>query len=201
MPLSQGEHVQYTRDEFTTYPYYVDMIKILETKKIKSYVDIGANVGEFCKCMFEKLPTLTTAYLIEPEEANFKFMTNRMEELRQYCLHMFNVGITYNIKNPVFLRSFNVGGHRIIESENASDIKTSTLEDLKIPIVDLIKIDTEGGEYDIIENSSYLQEVEWLDIEFHDYDGSHPMEEYVEKFLPKHRIELSLGVRCLLQKI
>ena len=74
MPSSRESHVLYTRSELETYQYYKDVIEILKQDKIKSYIDIGANVGEFCNVLFEKIDTLKKAYLIEPQEDNFIFL-------------------------------------------------------------------------------------------------------------------------------
>jgi hypothetical protein len=63
-------------------------------------------------------------------------------------------------------------------------------------------MDIEGGEYDIMENSTYLKTVKFLEIEFHDYSVNKPTVEYVKKTLPNYSIILleSIGGRCLLKR-
>jgi hypothetical protein len=201
MPSTREEHVRYTRNELNNYPYYVEVIKELKKYNIKSYLDIGANTGEFCNVLFEKLLTLKKAYLIEPEIENFLFLKNNVT-LKN--VNFFNIAIGYNISSPKIISLYNnVGGFQVINSsDNGIPVVVKTLEELKIPKVDLVKIDIEGGEYNLIENSSYLQNVKWLDIEFHDYHNI-PTREYVEKYFPNHVIEVieSLEGRCLLKKI
>lgn len=201
MPSTREEHVSYTRNELNNYPYYIAIIEELKKHNIKSYLDIGANTGEFCNVLFEKFPTLKRAYLIEPEKENFEFLKNHLVPKN---VSLFEIAVGYNIMSPQIIPLHNnVGGFSIIESpDNVSNISVKTLEELKIPKVDLVKIDIEGGEYNLIENSTYLQNIKWLDIEFHDYHNI-PTKEYVEKYFPNHTIEIieSLEGRCLLKKV
>lgn len=201
MPSTRKEHVEYTKNELNNYPYYIEIINELKNHNIKSYLDIGANVGEFCNVLFEKLPTLKKAYLIEPEIENFDFLKNNVT-LKNILF--FNVAIGYNISSPkITPYDGNIGGFQVIDSKNEGiEVIVKTLEELKIPKVDLVKIDIEGGEYNLIENSDYLQNIKWLDIEFHDYYNI-PTRDYVKKYFPNHTIEIieSLEGRCLLKKI
>lgn len=202
MPRTLEEHVIYTRNEFLNYKYYIDIFKKLVENKIVSYIDIGANTGEVCNVMFEFLPTLKDAYLIEPEDNNFKFMQKNVKNVN--C-KLFNCAIGYNYKNANLVAhwSGNVGGFMLIEnnSEDQQSINIKTLEELNIPKVDLIKIDIEGGEYNLIENSTFLKTAKFLEIEFHDYNK--PLRQYVKKYLPEYNIEVIEDIenRCLLKKI
>jgi len=201
MPSTREEHVKYTRNELNNYPYYVEIIEELKKHNIESYLDIGANTGEFCNILFEKLPTLKKAYLIEPEKENFRFLKAHVIPKN---ISFFEIAIGYNMPTPKIIPLHdNVGGFSTINSpDNVSNVSIKTLEELKIPKVDLVKIDIEGGEYNLIENSTYLQNIKWLDIEFHDYHNI-PTKKYIEKHFPDHTIEIieSLEGRCLLKKI
>lgn len=204
MPTSLEEHISYTRNEFLNYNYYIEVFKKLADSKITSYLDIGANTGEVCNLMFELLPTLKDAYLIEPEENNFKFMQKNVKNENS---KFFNCAIGYNYKNGNLIAhsSGNVGGFMLSDgnSENKSNVIIKTLEELNIPNVDLIKIDVEGGEYNIIENSNYLKTAKFIEIEFHDYEKNKPLRKYVQKNLSDYTIEVieDLENRCLLKKI
>ena len=66
-------------------------------------------------------------------------------------------------------------------------------------------IDVEGGEYNILPNSTYLQSVPWIDIEFHKFDTI-PTKSYVAEHFPNHQIALIENTfsedengRCLLK--
>jgi beta-1,4-mannosyl-glycoprotein beta-1,4-N-acetylglucosaminyltransferase len=191
MPKTREEHVICTREELNNYEYYKNIIEILKLEKISSYIDIGANVGEFCNVIFDKIPTLNAAYLIESEIENMNFTKSniRNNNIKYENINFYNVAIVYNIEAYDRESGYNI------------EVKISTLEDLNIPIVDFVKIDVDGGEYNIIPNSKFLQKVKWIDIEFHDYDNI-PVKEYVKKYFPNHKIveiEKTEG-RCLLRR-
>lgn len=203
MPKTPEEHITYTRNEFFNYKYYVEIFKYLTHSKITSYIDIGANTGEVCNIMFELIPSLQEAYLIEPEEYNFQFMQKNVKN--KNC-KFFNCAIGYNYKNPNIIShsSGNIGEFMLVENSltNESNTTIRTLEELNIHNVDLIKIDIEGGEYNLIENSSFLKTVKFLEIEFHDYENNRPLRQYIKKYLPEYTIEVieDIGGRCLLKK-
>jgi FkbM family methyltransferase len=148
--------------------------------------------------LFEELKTLEHAYLIEPEKENFSFMVNNI--VRKNNVTPLNVGIGYNIINGTLLDNGNVGGFKLIDGGLGQKIDVKTLEELNLPLVDLVKIDVEGMEYNIIENSTFLQKIKWIDVEFHDYHNK-PLRGYVSKYFPNHTIvEIEkLEGRCLLK--
>jgi FkbM family methyltransferase len=186
MPQTREEHVIYTREELSNYEYYINVINILKRENIKSYVDVGANVGEFCNYLFEKVETLSSAYLIEPESDNYKFMLDNI--VCKDKVTTINSAIGYNIKNATLVSyDGNVGGFKVVETQNITSIDIKTLEEINLPIVDLVKIDVEGFEYNIIENSKYLQNIKFIEIEFHDYENK-PLRGYISKYFPNHSI-------------
>lgn len=202
MPISREEHASYTRNELDSYQYYIDVIEYLRNAGIKSYLDIGANIGEFCNVLFEKIPTLREAHLIECESENIKFLKNNIKPTK---VVIYKLAVGYNMSNPILIANDNVGGFKIVDGNSNidSNINMSTLENLNLPIVDFVKIDIEGGEYNIIENSDYIQKIKYIDIEFHDYDNF-PTVKYISEKFKNHRIKILEPVlegRCLLEKI
>jgi hypothetical protein len=99
--------------------------------------------------------------------------------------------------------SSNVGGHRITSNKSGT-IPLKKLEDLGIPVVDLVKMDVEGLEFDILKNSEYLKKVKWMDIEFHqtpEQESIGFVKDFIEKNLENFDIvvhENTYG-RCLLK--
>lgn len=194
-------HINHTRKEVTEDPYFIALLSYLKQKRISSYVDIGANVGEFSNILFESLPTLKDAYLIEPEERNFNFLKSHIKNESK----LYKVAIGYNFNSGVLVEDTNnAGGHRLAEifytDSNFFKVEVKTLEELELPVVDFVKIDIEGGEFNVIENSTYLQQVRFLDVEFH---GSIDIE-YVKKHFSTYQILLYSyicnTVRCFLEK-
>jgi FkbM family methyltransferase len=192
VPRSPEEHVGYTRNEFLVHsPYYNEVYKILSDNKIRSYIDIGANTGEVCNILFETVSTLKEAYLIEPEEKNFKFLEKNVKY--ENCKFL-NCAIGYNYKNANLIsHSANVGSFELVEGNenNKSNVIVKTLEELNIPEVDFIKIDIEGGEFNLIENSTYLKTAKFLEIEIHkNYENQDVFMEYLWKHLPEYKVKV-----------
>ena len=164
MPTSISEHVIYTRNELISLPYYNQIFDILEKENIVSYLEIGANSGEFAKTVNERIPTISKSFLIEPESENFEFLKSHVTDIKN-CV-FYNLAIGYESNRGALLKSSNTGGHQIDQLTDG-DIEIKTLESLNIPVVDFIKMDVEGMEYEIIKKSEFLKKTKWLDIEFH----------------------------------
>lgn len=179
--------INHTRKELIEEPYFIALINTLKFNEIESYVDVGANTGEFSNILFEQIPTLNNAYLIEPEENNYNFLQNNIKNKSV----LYKVAIGYNFTSGVLVNdSNNAGGHLLREMKyvdtSFSNVEIKTLEELELPIVDFIKIDIEGGEFNVIENSSYLQQIRWIDIEFH----GHVDVDYVKKHFSGYDVML-----------
>ena len=174
----------YTRNELRNLPYYQQMFSVLEKENIESYLDIGANTGEFTKTVNERIPTINKSILIEPEPENFEFLKNHVANVGN-CF-FYNLAIGYDSTSGKLLKSSNAGGHQIDKSSRG-DVVIKTLEYLEIPIVDFVKMDVEGMEYEIIRESTYLKKVKWLDIEFHqtpEQSKNHFVKNFILENLP-----------------
>jgi FkbM family methyltransferase len=178
------------------------MFSILEKEDIKCYLDIGANTGEFRNNVVKKIPTIKKSFLIEPEEVNYNFLVNHVDEKSSCVFFKIAIGYNSNLKCSI-LKSSNVGGHQIQKDDPNGQIELKTLEDLNIPVADLVKIDVEGMEYEIIINSKYLKMVKWMDVEFH--QDPKDVREILDTNLPNFEIVLyqnGEGIeygRCLLR--
>lgn len=205
MPTTREEHIVYTREELKNYPYYVKLFDFLKNEKIKSYIDIGSNVGEYCNYLNEYVPTMEVSYLIEPEIKNYDFM---LKNLKYENCNSFNCAIAYGFSSGNLIDMYNNVGGFILEKSESGTISVKTLEELNIPLTDFIKIDVEGGEFNIIENSTQLKDTYLIDIEFHNHLSVTGMEsiDYVKKWLPNHEVvyydehPINLYGRLLLKK-
>jgi len=185
--LTREGLIHHTRKELAEEPYYIALLSTLRFNEIVSYVDVGANIGEFCNVLFKEIPTLRDAYLIEPEERNCEFLQNNIKNKNT----LYKTAIGYNFISGVLIEDTNnAGGYHLREglysSTNSFNVEIKTLEELELPVVDFIKIDIEGGEFNVIENSNYLQQIRWIDIEFHGVVDT----AYVKNYFPKHEIML-----------
>lgn len=183
------KHKDYTRNEYKDNPYYAFVLKTLKKAKIISMIDAGACTGEVTKMMFRSIPTLKKAYLIEPMEENIEFIK---ENLKNYDVEVINKALIYGEETVSFGKlPHNVGGGSVF-LQGDRKVKTIKLEEL--PVVDFLKMDIEGLEANIIQNSKNLQKIKFLEIEFHHYDELLCHKEnrvpFVTKWLPNHKVLL-----------
>jgi FkbM family methyltransferase len=167
----------------------------LKDKNIKTVADVGANFGVFTdKCLAE-LPELTTIDSFEPDPTNFEILEHNLLYSTKTFLH--SVGIFYGAEEGRVLGigDNSPGGYMFAPVDvvhhgqwtgglslyDGKTFKMTTLEKVFDKPLDLLKIDVEGSEYNIVENSTILKECRYLIIEFHNHLG-----EYVQEFIGKH---------------
>lgn len=181
-------HQKYTRDEYIDNKYYSFVLNTLKKAKIKSMIDAGACTGEVTKIMQENIPSLKECYLIEPITKNVEYVK---KNVRGEVLHR----ALYYGKDELMIGGFshNVGSGSAFWGENGEMVETITLEDL--PIVDFLKMDIEGLEANIIKNSTNIQKIKFLEIEFHHFDELLQYAEnrlpFLSEWLPNHKIVLN----------
>ena len=159
--------------------YFVD--QRIEPKVI---LDIGANIGITSIWLHHHYPD-AEIYAFEPIEANFNLLVRNTRHLGR--VHPFNYGLgAQDGQFDVFENNDpnNHGGFSIYErdgdrenigcntkhSEKITIRETSaTLEQLGITKFDILKIDTEGAEFDILSRLSQqvLGECKWVMGELH----------------------------------
>lgn len=220
----QQEHVEYTRKEWSTVKVFTDMISYLKPKNIKCAVDVGANVGEVSKIFIEQFTSLEKIYAYEPETTNFSFLTSRfMNEPKVVSIQK---GIYYGKNTATLFGAWRCGSHTLLGNPsmfNLGNIPLTTLENEKLEDVDLVKLDVEGAEYNIIENSKLLKDIKYIIIEFHDFGMNDDMfyanfpkspthkekleyqkkftDKFLQKHLPNHKFVIDVEEQYLLEKI
>lgn len=163
--------IYYTQQDWQN-GHHTKVINYLKACDIKSYVDIGDNLGEVCNMLKSSLPELADAYLFEPQLDDFAFLQERYKDNPK--IKCFNYGIYYGMTElPLYRRDLNIGGYSFNNAHKKGELVgetviLKTLEEANIPVVDFVKIDVEGSEENIIRNSTYLKKVKYLEIEFHD---------------------------------
>ena len=128
--------------------------KIFRNNKIKSFWDIGANVGIYSVFISKKYNCSVNAF--EPSLRYYKFLKANTSQFKKVFLHNFGIGSENNKK---FIILTEEPGSNYI-SKNSFKEKNSELCDLKsinnlskIEPPCLVKIDVEGYEYEILNNS------------------------------------------------
>jgi FkbM family methyltransferase len=182
-------HIYYTNMEWCTKGFYVDMINFLKERGIKSFLDVGGCTGEVPRIFLDKIDTIEHILILEPVPMNFNFIQERTKN--EYRIKVINEALYYG-KDFISLGQSdgNVGGYNMNSDSHTvqfNDISTTTLE--KLPKYDFLKIDIEGTERNILENSTCFQDFKYITIEFHDEMGT-TWPELVEKYIPSHKIAI-----------
>jgi FkbM family methyltransferase len=150
-------------------------------EKIKPEVilDIGGNVGITSIYLASIFPN-ATIYTFEPLLENYKILQKNTEQYGN--IKVFNIGLgSKNGSFKVFLSddSENFGGVSFYsegegnKAESYTECKVRNINDviqeLNISAIDLMKIDTEGSEYDILSclNDEILRSIFWITGELH----------------------------------
>lgn len=139
--------------------------KFLEINEGDIVVDIGASVGPFTKSILKYKPK--AVYCLEPQKNLFKTLTSNLsKEENVICI---NKGIIDVEGESMFTGIYDSAGYH--EHKKAEGTKFSTfISDNGIEKIDFLKLDCEGGEYDIFteENKNWiLKNVKKISGEFH----------------------------------
>lgn len=127
-------------------------------------VDIGANIGTFCI----PLPTDVTVLAFEPEPENFAMLKRNIEENKRDNIIPFNVALG----EPGETRMIALQGGSHMDAPQGSVVKRISLDSVGFDQCDFLKIDCEGAEYQIFDNTSdkTLKKIKRIAAEFHPFD-------------------------------
>ena len=140
-------------------------------------VDAGANIGLAAVYFANKFPNATIVAL-EPEESNFRILERNVAPYPQVKPLM---GALWNDNLPITLVDTGMGSHgfQTTSSPQSNPARTRvvdaiTVETLMarigITAIDLLKIDIEGSEKEVFENSSdWMPKVGAVMVELHDH--------------------------------
>lgn len=224
----QLEHVYYTRNEWTTVACFVEIIKFLKDKNIEYIADIGSNVGEVSKIFLEEFDTIKDIYAYEPQSQNYDFLSKRF--LDEERLHPIKRGIFYGDNQSHLYNNGGSGSYTVAlsncDGRILSPVETIDLvglENENLPILDLVKLDVEGAEYNILKHSDFIKKTKYLIIEFHpfgmdgiDFEKNLPAigqllreervsyikkytDSFIKKYLPNYNIVIESEEQYLLE--
>jgi|6_EtaG_2_1085325.scaffolds.fasta_scaffold07664_3 FkbM family methyltransferase len=150
-------------------------------------VDIGANVGGFCANAHNWFDTI---YAFEPLRENYLVLEQVLKQLNISNVEIYNNAIYSESNKELILKNnkSNISGDvTCIQTEELCDIhrddfvdleqkcETISLDDvfnrLEIDVIDYLKMDCEGSEYEILENFSDFDKIYLMVIEIHGYYG------------------------------
>ena len=175
--LTQKQHKDYTHNEWTNYEYFNEVIKYLKDQNIKSFIDIGGCSGEVSKILIEKIPTIEYGLIFEPDIKNYEFI---LENVNSDNVLVENKAVYYGkdkINLSINSEWKNIGSWSVFFNEeypeNSIEVRCVELEPyLEKSKYDFIKIDIEGSEFNLLENSTNLKDIKYIELEihYHHYD-------------------------------
>jgi FkbM family methyltransferase len=137
----------------------------------KSMIDCGANVGYATLYFLNRYPDLT-AIAVEPDSANLEVCRRNLSAYSDH-VQIFQAGV-WNCNSRLVLSGTGWGVHvRQASLSEASDVEgldlNSLIEALPAKEVDLLKVDIEGSELVVFDESSgsWLPRVRNIAIELH----------------------------------
>ena len=126
-------------------------------KESKIIVDVGANIGKY-SILAGKVNPNAKIFAIEPEKNNF-IILNKNIGLNRLKISPLKIGLSEKsgvMKLYRGTRPENYGGYSLAhKSEFFEEVKVKTLDNL-FKSIDLIKIDTEGCEFEILKGAKKL---------------------------------------------
>lgn len=134
-------------------------------------IDLGANEGEFTGKIYNMFSCII--YAVEPVPELFeKIIDNRKVKKFNYCISGRPGEIELVIPSNRCASIYQMDGDvksRIIHSKSLTLARF--LEDQRIPVVDLLKMDIEGAELDLFASldPKNLLKIKQVTVEFHDF--------------------------------
>lgn len=114
-------------------------------------IDIGGNIGFWSRDFCNKFDNVI---IFEPDASNIECLEANLSHKENYTLH--KVGLGSKEETKTFYKSLTTsGGHSFVKLNvngkvEESQLQIKRLDDYEIQNVGLIKIDTQGSEYDIL---------------------------------------------------
>ncbi|MCP4262047.1 MAG: FkbM family methyltransferase [Planctomycetes bacterium] len=188
---------------------YFFKIREIDFQEGDIVVDIGAHIGMFSITLAKAFPFLKI-FAFEPFPENFANLEQNIRSNRVKNVTVLNTAISKDGRkitmatNPV-----NTGGatamspYKLQRFKRVENVPSCTLEEVfqryNIRKCKLLKIDCEGMEHEILQETKVLKDVEYLSGEFHDNQwlsdqGCSPQKliEYCRDFFPDHKLNVSI---------
>ncbi len=151
--------------------------KLYGTQPKGIVLDLGANIGAFS---LYAARTATQVFAFEPENSNFEQLKKNIALNRSFPIHIFKkaAGGKCGLAE-LSPAAINKGASSLVfkRSDKSEHVETLTLEHIlslcEISNVDFLKIDIEGSEYELFENTSVhtLRRISTIEMEIHRVKG------------------------------
>ena len=170
-----------------------DLTKITLPKN-PTIVDLGGHIGSFSIPLAKSLKNKCDIFIFEPQKENYELLVKNIKRNRAVSIHPFPVAISdYNGKGSLSNMTGNTDSYYLSSKKGqVAKCKVQRLPDAlkkyKLSKIDLLKMDIEGSEYNVFQDSSsneYISDkVRYIYLEFHT-TGKHSFSE-IKKMTKKH---------------
>lgn len=155
------------------------VLELCKTRKIKTAVDVGGNVGNYSQCLLKSIDDVEI-HIFEPSEKNFKILTEKYVDNPRVFLYKLALSDVssqtqlYADKSGSGLasltkRDLSYIGLDFEFSENVETVRFDNFWDFnaKNNVVDVIKIDVEGHEINVLNGlGDFVFQVKAIQFEF-----------------------------------
>jgi len=188
---------------------YDPVVKLFEErgKRMFTMIDGGANIGLTTLYFYRQFPEARIIAL-EPSGENFVQLTGNLKLNALTGIIPINAGVWNSNKHLSKAQDFGDGRHwafSLTESESGTfkvfDIPT-LLTEYNIEVLDFLKLDVEGAEYEILlkaDNLNFLEHVNVISIEVHKKSTIHQYVKVLETYKMSWFLsgEILVGYRSL----
>ena len=164
-------------------------------------IDIGANIGIFSTYLAKRFPQVKI-YAFEPFPISFHFLCKNIKENQITNIIPVPLAITADRRRIyLYAAKDNLGGaNSYVNTVNTvyAEVSSITLDDIfrmfDLASIRMLKIDCEGGEYEILPNSNRLIDIDYLVGEFHYLYGQQrdpmPLVEFCKQYFTKDKMQI-----------
>lgn len=140
--------------------------------------DLGANIGGFC-AVFETMNKGVDYHMVcvEPFVGNIKILKQNIKLNQIRNIDIIEGVVSSKDTQLLINTKLNYTGIKIDDVYGDTTVRSWSLESIadfcKVDIIDLVKMDIEGAEYDLIENSLpfFEKKVKKVILEYHEFNG------------------------------
>ena len=176
-----------------------------QVKKTDTIIDVGAHIGLFSLYASQNC-TEGKIFAFEPIKENYKILESNKKLNKSSNILSENYAISKSTSKITLYKSNDEAGHsKFIQTNDPVEVASKSLNDFfkenKIELINLLKLDCEGSEYEIIDSleDKYFEKIEKMIIEYHLADSNPELLEKLKNKLKYH--SYSISVEPLFQDI
>jgi FkbM family methyltransferase len=191
-----------TNSKDSPHPYNFRHIDFKEGDVV---IDIGGNLGLTSICLARMYPFLTI-YCFEPIEENFRYLLRNLEMNHITNVHAFQLAVTSDGRPMEFtfnetrsVRSGNVVNAQMASSYHPKmvSVRSIAFDEIfrlhGITKCKLLKIDCEGSEYDILNQTALLPAIEYICGETHGgKEETLALFKHLKRHIPKEKMAFTI---------